>query len=152
MNTDPITGKDLSELGFDQKVIHRIPKNQGGYQEFKIKIDKEKRYEINEEGTRTDKERENEYITQSYELPGNFDITTRKIRKDAMHENQTDFRSEAWEYGMRLQRVLSERGLECWICRARIREEIGAHVAQAHHTKDIWKIKPPYYIKGVQCT
>ena len=43
LNTDPVTGKDLSEIRFAQNVINRVQKSNGGYQEFKIKIDKARR-------------------------------------------------------------------------------------------------------------
>ena len=33
LNIDPITSKDLSEKSFTQKVINRITKNHGGYQQ-----------------------------------------------------------------------------------------------------------------------
>ena len=119
LNIDPVTGKDLSEISFTQRVINRIMKNRGGYQEFRIKLDKERRYEINEEALDANKEQNNELIDQSYELPGNFDIMTRKISKDAMSEDLSGAMSDSWENSMKLQRIFSERGLDCWLCSTR---------------------------------
>ena len=44
LSTDPETGEELLEIGFAQNIINRVQKSDGGYQEFKIKIDKAKRY------------------------------------------------------------------------------------------------------------
>ena len=52
----------------------------------------------------------------------------RKIGKDTTYENQNSARLDSWENGIRLQRVLSKRGLECWLCGAKTREEIWAHL------------------------
>ena len=60
MNIDPATGKDLSETSFTQRVINRIKKNDGGLQEFRIKVDGRRRYDIDDEVTSNNNTENNE--------------------------------------------------------------------------------------------
>ena len=43
INVDPATGNDLSETSFTQRIINRIRKNDGGLQEFRVKVDRKMR-------------------------------------------------------------------------------------------------------------
>ena len=76
LNTNPETGKELSELGFAQKIITRVKRGDKGHQEFRIRIDKAERYIA--EAVAENKYKK-EQTTQHYVLTGNYDITTRKL-------------------------------------------------------------------------
>ena len=97
INVDPTTGNDLSETSFTKRIINRIRKNDGGLQEFRVKVNRKKRYDADSEQSGSNNAKNDDSIEQSFEMLGNFDIISRVVPEEERSEEQSGTMSENWE-------------------------------------------------------
>ena len=140
INVDPETGKDLSEISFSQNIINRVKKNDGGHQEFRIRLDENKRYEAakarpGQEGA----------FEQCFELLGGFDIMSTNVSKKDESEASTGAMSRNWENKVQALRIYTEKMLKCFDCEKIVKEEIGVHLTLEH-----WSVQVQAWNKPVR--
>ena len=101
-------------------------------QEFRVKVDRKRRYEEDRAQSGGSNTRNDNSIEQSFEMPGDLDIISRVIPEEERSEEHFGAMSKNWETGIQVQRIYSEMNIRCFMCGKVIQEEIGVHMALTH--------------------